>query len=56
MFGNGKILDFEDRLVRELGREEVDKMKASRFKIMKVDSVWYEEKIAHYKDRVKELE
>ena len=56
IFGNGKILDFEDHLVRDLGREEVDKMKASRFKIFKVDSSWYVSKIEEYKEKLKNLQ
>ena len=52
IFGNGKILDFEDRLVKEIGRKEVDKLKASRFQILKVDSIWYLDKIRHYKSLV----
>ena len=49
LFGNGKVLDFEDHLVKDFGRKVVDKLKASRFTIMKVDSVWYEKQIEHYK-------
>ena len=52
VFGNGKILDFEDHLVKELGREKVDALKASRFKILKVDNAWYLSKIQHYKELV----
>ena len=52
LWGNGKILDFEDRLVKEIGREAVDKMKASRFEILKVDSAWYENKITYYSQLV----
>lgn len=50
LFGNGKILDFEDHLVREIGREAVDTLKASRFKIFKVDTVWYLNEIERYKE------
>ena len=56
VFGNGKILDFEDRLIREIGQKEVDKLKASRFKIMKVDAIWYLEEISHYKQELENLE
>lgn len=56
MYGNGKPLDFEENLVEELGREYVDKMRASRFKTMKVDVHWYNEKIEYYKLKVKEYE
>lgn len=55
MFGNGKILDFEDHLVKEIGRKEVDKLKQSRFKIFKVDVSWYKERIEHYEKEVEGL-
>lgn len=55
VFGNGKPLDFEENLIKELGRDYVDKMRASRFQTMKVDVHWYREKIEHYKALVKEL-
>lgn len=55
VWGNGKILDFEDHLVKDLGRKRVDALKASRFQIMKVDSVWYEKEIERYKKEVEKL-
>lgn len=48
MFGNGKPLDFEENLKRELGSEFVEEMKARRHQILKLDRQWYEEKIAYY--------
>lgn len=55
VFGNGKMLDFEDHLVKELGGKSVDKLKASRFKIIKLDTNWYLEKIEHYKKEIEKL-
>lgn len=55
LFGNGKILDFQDHLIKELGQEEVDKLKASRFQIFKVDTVWYIDRIAFYRCKVEEM-
>ena len=49
MYGNGKPLDFEENLKKELGDDFVEKMKASRHEIWKLDRAWYQEKIAHYK-------
>ncbi len=49
LFGNGKVFDFEEHLVRDLGRAEVEKLKASRHQIFKVDSTWYLRQIEHYK-------
>lgn len=56
IFGRGKILDFEDHLIKELGQEEVNKLKASRFKVFKVDSIWYSQKIEEYKNKLSMLE
>ncbi len=49
IFGNGKILDFEERLKKELGAAKVEKMKAKRHQIFKVDTNWYLERIAELK-------
>lgn len=56
LFGNGKPLDFEENLKKELGEEYVEDMKKSRHDSPKLDRHWYGEKIAYYKGRVKELE
>lgn len=45
------ILDFEDNLVKEIGRERVDALKARRFEILKIDTLWYLDKIEHYKSK-----
>ena len=52
MFGNGKPLDFEERLKTELGSELVEKMKASRHQMMKVDRNWYTSQIELYKNKL----
>lgn len=49
MFGGGKPLDFEENLKKELGSELVEKMKASRHKVLKLDRHWYIEQIEKYK-------
>jgi len=48
-YGHGKPLDFEENLKRELGEEYVEKMKASRHQILKLDRHWYQEQIDKYK-------
>lgn len=48
-FGGGKPLDFEERLKKELGDEYVEKMKASRHQVLKLDRQWYLEQIEKYK-------
>jgi hypothetical protein len=55
IFGNGKPLDFEERLKHDLGDEHVEKMKFSRHTMVKLNKKWYEEQIAIYKEKVKEL-
>lgn len=49
VFGNGKPLDFEENLKKELGADYVENMKASRHEVLKLDRNWYQEKITHYK-------
>lgn len=49
MFGNGKPLDFEENLKKELGDETVEKMKKSRHQVLKLDRQWYLTSIALYK-------
>lgn len=49
IFGNGKPLDFEENLKKELGNEYVEKMKLLRHESLKLDRQWYQEKIEHYK-------
>jgi len=49
IFGNGKPLDFEERLKKELGDQFVETMKASRHQSLKLDRHWYEAEIAKYK-------
>ena len=55
IFGNGQLLDFEERLKKELGEEHVELMKKSRHAILKLDRGWYEQEITFYKKRVEEL-
>lgn len=49
IFGNGKPLDFEERLKKDLGEELVEKMKHSRHQILKLSTAWYIEQIELYK-------
>jgi DNA-directed RNA polymerase subunit M/transcription elongation factor TFIIS len=55
IFGNGKPLDFEERLKKELGDEYVEEMKASRHQSLKLDRNWYIEQIAVYKEKLSTL-
>ena len=49
LFGNGKPLDFEERLKKDLGSEYVETMKASRHISLKLDRHWYTAQIEKYK-------
>ena len=49
IFGNGKPLDFEERLKKDLGEEYVETMKASRHISLKLDRHWYTAEIEKYK-------
>lgn len=49
MFGNGKPLDFEEHLIKELGAKRVNQVKRMRHEITILTPQWYEERIAYYK-------
>jgi len=50
IFGNGKPLDFEERLKKDLGPEFVEVMKKKRHLSMKLDRNWYRDQIDMYKE------
>lgn len=52
IFGNGKPLDFEYNLKKELGADYIEEMKLERHKILKLDRVWYNERIQFYKNAI----
>lgn len=52
IFGNGKPLDFEERLKKDLGSQYVEDMKMLRHKSLKLDRHWYAEQIAIYQAKV----
>lgn len=49
IYGNGKILDFEEHLKRDLGEQYVEELKATRHTSLKLDTVWYKIEIEKYK-------
>ncbi len=49
IYGKGMSVDFEERLIKELGAEKVQLMKDSRKELWRLDLGFYEERIAHYK-------
>jgi len=48
MFGNGKPLDFEENLKKELGSDFVEAMKLKRHLTVKLDRQWYINRIEEY--------
>lgn len=55
MFGNGKLLDYEERLKAELGSKTVENMKLSRHQVLKLDRTYYETRINHYQNLLETL-
>jgi Bacteriophage Lambda NinG protein len=55
IFGNGKPLDFEERLKKDLGSQYVEDMKMLRHKSLKLDRHWYAEQIAIYQAKFDSL-
>jgi len=49
IFGNGKPLDFEERLKKDLGDDFVEAMKLTRHQSLKLDRLWYKAEIEKYK-------
>ena len=47
-FGGGKLLDFEEHLIEELGKKKVEALKQSRHQILKLDEAWYLTEIEKY--------
>lgn len=56
IFGNGKVFDFEENLVKELGRARVERLKALRHQVFKVDVLWYLKKISTVKSKLTALQ
>ena len=55
LWGNGRLLDFEEHLIKDIGAEAVEALKASRHQILKVSTAWYLEQIEIYKSLSQEL-
>jgi len=49
IFGNGKPLDFEERLKKDLGGDFIEEMKLTRHQSLKLDRHWYTAEIEKYK-------
>lgn len=48
MFGGGKPLDFEEHLIKDLGKKRVEQLKTRRHTITKLTPDWYLKKIEEY--------
>lgn len=55
LYGEGKVLDFEENLVKELGRDRVEEIKQMRHLTVKRTPDWFVEQIEYYKERVRDL-
>lgn len=55
LFGNGKPLDFEEHLIREIGLQNVQALKKRRHKITIYSRDWYQERIAYYSEALEKL-
>lgn len=55
IWGRGQLLDFEERLITELGAEAVSRLKSKRNELWKLKPEWYETKIAEYKKLLDEI-
>jgi len=53
--GKGMVLEFEERLIKELGAARVQELKDSRKILMKLDEAFYLRKISEYKEKVDKL-
>lgn len=42
-------MDFEEHLIRDLGKKRVEALKRKRHTITHLTLAWYEERIAHYR-------
>lgn len=56
LWGKGMTLEFEERLITELGIERVQQMKDLRKQVLKLDKVFYEQWISHYTEAVRLLQ
>lgn len=54
--GNGKPLDFEERLKGEYGDMVIEELKSSRRQIIKLSIPWYKQEIESYKQRIVALD
>lgn len=50
IWGSGKPLDFEERLKKDLGSDQVEQMKLSRKELIKPNRAFYNEQISHFKE------
>lgn len=56
MLYGGRAVTFRENLIKEIGEDKVLEMEQQRHQVFKKDHAWYEDKIKHYTEKVKELE
>lgn len=53
---HGNTIEFRERLIAEIGLEEVEALEAKRHELVKLSRIDYLEKIQFYKNEIKELQ
>ncbi len=56
MLYGGQGATYGIRLAKKYGQEVVEKLEQSRWKSVKLSTVWYEDQIAHYTEELKKVE
>lgn len=56
MLYGGQGATYAVRLKEKYGQEKVEELERGRWQTVKLTPMWYEEKIAYYKQKVKEIE
>lgn len=56
IWGRGQLLDFEENLIEEIGKEKVEFLKRKRNELWKLKPDWYIERIAYYKTLLESVE
>jgi hypothetical protein len=51
-YGRGQLLDFEENLIKELGKKRVEELKQMRHQTIKLDREWYEKQIEIYTEKL----
>lgn len=56
IYGKGMFVDFEERLLKEIGAERMSEMKESRKELWRLDENWYLSKIRETEEKLNEIQ